>query len=600
MILEAPAKNPAMEPHTKPSRLLGPHGVAGAAGVLTFLVYAATLWFQFVYDDLGQIVDNPAIRSWRFLPQYFNSHAWAGKEVGTNYYRPLNLLWFRLNYALFGLNAPGWHLAVILLHVAGTILVFHLIKRLLADWKIAALSALIFGLHPIHVQSVAWVSGTADPLTAIFLIGGFLAYLNSGSRCKVTWLSVSLLSYAAAMFTKEPGVVLPLLILAHELILPPRNVEKGTLNSRLGSALLAILPFVAVAMIYFAARIHALHGFAPASSTMSASQIVLTWPAILWLYVRHLFLPWGYSLFYDLRPVQHLFSRAFLVPATGLVLTAAILWLLRRFLKLSPAVVRTSAIWFFIPLLPALYLRAIDPEIFGQDRYLYLSCVGFSIFLSAVIRNIPSSLPNRAKPSRLELYTGVSVLGIFACCTLVQEQFWANNVALFRRAITIAPENNQALNNLAVALADRNEFDSALEIFERAVTRNPESARLNYNYAYTLYRMGRWQKALSFFARAIELDPTNSDAFLYMGMSHFKLGYLQDAVTEIRRAVVMNPSRRGAHLAMGAVLQAEGNLAGAIEETRTELNNYPEDDAVRQRLAGLQRQAESSGKQPLT
>ncbi len=121
------------------------------------------------------------------LPHYFTSHAWAElyPHVSGNYYRPLFLLWFRLNHAMFGLDPKGWHLTTILCHVAATYMVLVLVRRLAASPWIAFSAATLFALHPVHIESVAWVSGVTDPLMAIFLIGSFLAYLRfrEGNRC---------------------------------------------------------------------------------------------------------------------------------------------------------------------------------------------------------------------------------------------------------------------------------------------------------------------------------------------------------------------------------------------------------------------------------
>lgn len=553
----------------------------------SFLAYVGTTGFQFVYDDLGQIVENPSIRSWRFLPQYFSSHVWAGLAPTSNYYRPLDLVWFRINYALFGLHPWGWHFAGILAHIGATLIVLRLVYRLFADRFLALLSALIFGLHPIHVQSVAWVSGASDPLLTIFMVGSFLAYLNFREKKSSAWLIWSLVLYAGASLLKEPGVMLPALIFAYELIQPENEAPHR--RNRLRIAISAVLPFVAVFAGYFAARIHALHSFAPSLSSISDSEMVLTWPALLLLYAKHLFLPLGYSLYYDVPLVSTLFSGAFLVPAILLVLLTFLLYAAFRWLRLSPYVTFTAAIWFLIPLLPALYLRAIDPAILGQDRYLYLSCLGFAIFCAAIISALAKKMESSADARPVQAYAAVLLAVILGNCTLVQQQYWANNIALFRRAWSIAPNNDQVLNNLAFALAQRDQFAPAAEIFQRALQRTPNSARLNYNYGFMLYRRGDYGRALSLLSHAAQIDPAMGEAFLYVGMAHLKLGDPQDAATEIRRAIALEPERKGVHVAMGAVLQVEGDVAGALAETRMEAKIYPDDQLVRERLSTLER-----------
>lgn len=554
---------------------------------VSFFVYLGALQFHFVYDDVGVILDNPSVRSWRFLSQYFTSHVWAGVFVNSNYYRPLLLVWFRLNDALFGLNPAGWHLSSAIAHAIATLLIFHLVNRLFLNRDIAALSSLIFGLHPLHVQSVAWISGITDPLLTIFLVGSFLQYLNFRDSRKPRHLAWSLVLYAAATLTKEPAIILPAIIAAHELFASSRDGVRHNLTHRLRDASLAVVPFAAATILYLAVRAHALHGFAPALSPIGAVAMLRTLPSILWLYARHLVLPWGYSLYYDFRLVPHFSDPRFLLPTLGLILLGLILGATCYLLRVPRNLIVTACTWFAVPLLPSLYLPALAPEIYGQDRYLYLSLVGFSILAAALIVQFVQMIGPRERTASLLLYAGAIVGMTLACCTLIQQQYWNSNIALYQRAVGFAPENEQAVSNLAVALAEHKPTES-LALFERCLRMDPNSAKLNYLYGYTLYRIGRYSPALLPLSRAAQIEPTMAEAFLYIGLSHLKLGYTEDAKFEIRRALALEPERRGAHLAMGSVLEAEGNLQGALEETRIEANNFPDDRLIHQRLLALE------------
>lgn len=560
---------------------------------LSALAYAGTIRFQFVYDDLLVIVDNPALRSWRFIPQFFTRNVWAGVNTTSHYYRPLHLVWLRLNYALFGPNPTGWHVTSIVVHVVATILVFKFVYRVLGELTTAGFAALIFALHPIQVQSVTWISGSTDPIVTIFLLGGFLAYLNFRSTGKKRWLLASLLAYAGAALTKETGVMLPAIIFAHECLHPSDETVDSWLN-RTKRGLRAVLPYFAVVAAYLAARIHALGPSASINSQMR-TETLWTLPSVLWLYTKHLLLPWGYSLLYDIAPVQHVVSRTFFVPTTLLILTLVATIALCRWLKLSAITISTATIWLVIPLLPALYLPAVDREVYGQDRYLYLSTAGFAMLVGAAIRAIlPQQDESRGSP-KLQIYAAVILAGTLMSCSMIQEQYWVNNAALFRRALSIAPHNPEAMNNLAVALAARDDTDGAIALFDRAIRENPVNARLNYNYGSMLYRMGHYEAAVQSFSRAMELDSNLAvDALLYTGMSHMKLGRVQDARAEIAQAISLQADKKGAHLALSAVLEAQGDKAGAIRETRMELSNYPDDQSSGQRLSSLLQEPSST------
>ena len=168
---------------------------------ITAVTYLGTLQFGFVYDDDPQILHNPFVKSWGYVPQYFVSSVWKQlfPLVPGNYYRPLFLLWIRLNYAAFGLRGMGWHLTAVLLHVLVTWLVYCVIKRLTGRVTVAWLTALIFGVHPIHHEVVAWISGTTESLFAAMFLLAFLAYLKSLESSKTVWMLVSTVFYGLAV-----------------------------------------------------------------------------------------------------------------------------------------------------------------------------------------------------------------------------------------------------------------------------------------------------------------------------------------------------------------------------------------------------------------
>ncbi len=161
--------------------VLGEPALLGGVLGVTALVYAATLGFGWVYDDHGQIVRNTAVQSWRFVPAYFQGKEWQAlfPNATLNYYRPFNFLWFRVNDALFGMRPAGWHAMGVLLHILVTCLAYFVARRVTGRPLVAALAALLFGVHPMRHEVVAWVSGTTESLWALFFFLAFLAYSNT-------------------------------------------------------------------------------------------------------------------------------------------------------------------------------------------------------------------------------------------------------------------------------------------------------------------------------------------------------------------------------------------------------------------------------------
>jgi uncharacterized membrane protein len=242
--------------------------------VSTFVLYVGTATFGFVYDDVLQVLDNASIRSWNYLGHYFTSPV-----VQTPYYRPLFTLWLRLNYALFGTHAAGWHVASVLLHVAATALVFLVARRLSERAGVALVAALIFGVHPIHVESVAWISGVCDPLYSVFFLAAFLAYLKSREQNQqnaTKWKAIALLLCGFSLFSKEPAATFPAIVCAYEYLFGP-----GDRRKRAMAALRASAAFVAVVVAYLVIRSGVTSGAQEAAPSVSMTTALLTIPRLL-------------------------------------------------------------------------------------------------------------------------------------------------------------------------------------------------------------------------------------------------------------------------------------------------------------------------------
>ena len=124
---------------------------------ITFVAYVGALGYAFVYDDIFALVQNPTVHNWHSVPRFFTEHLWGFKYAVGSYYRPIFLVWLTFNHWLFGLNPVGYHLTTILLHVGVTLFVFLLVRKLTRDQATAAIASLVFGLHPVHIEAVAWI-----------------------------------------------------------------------------------------------------------------------------------------------------------------------------------------------------------------------------------------------------------------------------------------------------------------------------------------------------------------------------------------------------------------------------------------------------------
>src|SRR5579871_3014983 len=186
--------------------------------LLTVISYSQVLSAPFVYDDPQQIINNPELRSWNSLPGFFTHHLWVQLnpgQKGSPYYRPIFKVWLLVNYQLFGLKLAPWHVSNILLHLLVVVLVYFLARSLTEDPITAAMAALIFAVHPTHIETVTWLSGITDALAAVFFVGSLLLYLRYRRAPHPAALFGSAALFVLALLGKETCVVLIPIVFIH-------------------------------------------------------------------------------------------------------------------------------------------------------------------------------------------------------------------------------------------------------------------------------------------------------------------------------------------------------------------------------------------------
>jgi tetratricopeptide (TPR) repeat protein len=545
-----------------------------ALAVVAFAVYARTLGFDFVYDDYAQIVETKQLNSWRMIPRYFTGHVWSWKTPGVPgpYYRPVFLLWLLANQMLFGADAAWWHLTSVLAHVTATLLVYAVARRLSGDLWVGAFAALLFGVHPVHVEDVAWVSSITEPLVAVFLLSAFWCYLRGGPK----WRMASLALFALGLLEKETAVMLPLLIFAYEWLL---GVRRKALN--------AALPYAAVTLIYLGIRSSVLHGFILVITPVPLRQMVYTWPSMLVFYLKHLTWPVGVNLFYNLPVVARPDFQSFGLFVLILALAGAALWLWAVRSRLAAF----AALWMILPILPVLNIRVFAHNENVHDRYLYVPSIGFCILAALSLRWLLS----KPRPvAALAACAGVAIAGAFAFQTVDQQQYWDNNLTLFERAVEVSPDNEIANQGLGTSLMLKGLMAEAIPYYRRALQLQPEMYESAYSLGRCYYELGEYGEAAPFLIEAANLKPWEAKPLLYYGLSEWKQGRRETAERALRQAIrIKGPDDyREYHLSLGLVLKDKGDLPAALREFQAETEENPEP------AKALEQIAEIKGKQP--
>jgi len=558
----------------------------------TILPFLPALTYGFVYDDDVQVLDTVALRSWQSPAAFFIKSVWIpGKSalpISYRYYRPLFFLWLRLSAAVFGLHAFWWHLASILAHVGATALVFFFLRRHFLNPWASTVGALIFGLHPAHMESVAWISGVTDPLAATAILGSLLLWFRKRESPSIRLQAGALGLYAAALLCKETAVVMPGLVFVYTLWHLRGNADAASRPAGLLKiALREALPFAGVAGVYLGVRLALLHSLPKMAGSVSRHDVLLSAPSIFLFYLRHLLWPFGLRLFYDFRVITDARDMGFWIPLAVLgILGAGLLYGLRR---PRGVVIPAAAAWVAIPILPVADIALFQRDDFVHDRYLYLPVLGLAIVCGALLEHLISGA-RQSVGKRLALPCVTLLLAGMAALTAVQSTQWQNNLALYTRAAEHSA-NTMARNNLASEYAARGRLQEAKTILVGVTQDRPDFWLADYNLGYVNYRLNQLDGAETFLRRSIALNPEDPDGHVYLGLTFFREGRSQEAAAQLREAIAQKADGEGYHFALGVVLREQGHVEEARAEFREELRYHPANGITQMALAGMDKDA---------
>jgi tetratricopeptide (TPR) repeat protein len=555
--------------------------------VLTAAVYVHTCGFEFVYDDNTQIVQGKARFHLSAIPNYFRADVWGPLTfVRTNYYRPIFLIWLMLNYQLWGLSPELWHASVIGLHLLTTLLLYFLAARVSGDRAVSGLAALLFGVHPVHAEAVAWVSGATEPLVAVLGLGSLLCYLRHNAtddaRVGKYWYGGSLGLFFLAVFAKETALVFPILIAAFDWIFFP----KSRVRTRLESAFKAACPFLAIELIYLLARVAALKSLTPAVESWPLVSVAATAPRVIVFYLHQLVWPARYVLFHPLAaPVNQLASKDFVTPALLVLGVAVGLW----------RVCRRSAAGSFglcllcLPLAPVLNLHALGLHEYAHDRYLYLPSTGFCLLAALGL-----GWPCRGRLPVLAGAGGVIAAGL-CISTILTTISWKSNLHLFSRSAEVSPDSPTALEYYGNEMRRQGRCGEAIGPLKRVLASDLENANLTMIVGGCLFELGEYRDAVGYFEQACRLRPKMPESYMNLAMVESRTGRLADAELHMRQALWLRPGPSPVfdhyHARLAEILVEEGNLQDAIREYESERAENPEEELISNRLLDLRSRA---------
>jgi len=581
--------------------------------VAAVVVYANTLANGLVYDDRFQVIENPWIRDVRNVPTILTTGVWEFEGSPSNYYRPMMHLAYLLTYSLVGLKPWGFHAVNIALHALTTVLVLTLVRQLLAGSGLrpeaatpaATLAALLFAVHPIHTEAVAWVAGVTELMFSVCFLASLLLYLRADPATRSRQALAAALFFVA-LLSKETALVLPGVLIA-------LDASSRTDPTSRVPRLRRYLPFFVTAAAYAALRLAVLPQTAPLRrhADLSSYEILINIFPLFTKYLGMLVLPIGLNAFHVLHPIRSLASPqgAFSLLATALFAASCVVAARRR----SPVLAGLALV--ALPLLPVLYIPVLGENTFAE-RYLYLPSAGLSILAAFGLTHLAESWPSRRRPiSALALLLVV----LWGGMTVARNSIWRDDFSLWTRTVSQSPDsgyvNNEAgivyaersmldeairhyeraarlspnsariWNNLGNALADKGQLDRAVEQYRRAIAINPQFAKAHNNLGNALQRVGAAADAAAHYERALELKPDAVEIRLNLGNFYDAQGRREAAMAQYQEALRLAPVSADVHLHLGIAYGERGDLGRAIAHLETAARLAPSDPVVRKNLS---------------
>ncbi|MFQ5464404.1 MAG: tetratricopeptide repeat protein [Thermodesulfobacteriota bacterium] len=541
--------------------------------IVAFAVYAGTLAGGFVYDDLEIVLNNPWIRDIRNLYLAFVLPDWAFMEEshGSNYYRPFMIVLFTLGYHLFGLKAWGFHLMNVLLHSFNAVLVYLIAGVLLqgqdgrdgedrsSSWIVPLAAALVFALHTSNSEPVAWVSsGGADLTFASFALLSFWLYTGAG---RVRY-ALSVLFFACAVTAKETAMFLPVMVFVYDRLWRARGAEgaAGGGDGALRGRWVGYLPFVAVAAGYVALRSASIGGaiFQKQVELTLYESLINVFP-IMAKYVGKVLLPVGLNALYVYEPV-----RSIAEPRALFALLLVVSIGFAAFLARRKREVLFSLLWIFVPLVPVLYIPALQTASFA-DRYLYVSTAGFG-FLTAYGLGVLLKRGGWVRAASLASFAVVLVL--YAAGSVTRSMVWKDDYTLWSDTVRRSPGSASAHYNLASTIHAMGDKRKAVVHYLDALRLDPLKANAHYNLALAYQDLGENLKAIEHYERAIDLGYRLEEAHYNAAAAYIAFGNLERAVFHYGEALRLNPGNENAHYNLAWTYERLGDPDRAAAQYR--------------------------------
>ena len=504
--------------------------------ILIVIVYSQVSYFDFVhYDDHVYITDNPAVKTGLTADSIY----WALTSLDAGFWHPLTWLSLMLDHELYGLNAGGYHITNVLFHIINTLLLFIVLMRMTGILWRSFFVAALFALHPLHVESVAWIAARKDVLSTFFMMLTLLGYSHYVQKPAVRRYIIVVIIFILGLMAKAMLVTLPfVLLLLDWWPLERFNTKKAIPDfqhplhlEKTGWLFLEKVPLLALSIGGSVATVIA-EGRAGALSPMVTYSLDVRLANALvsyLLYIRKMLCPVDLAVFYPhpgLWPVWAVApSFLFLGTISYLSISQS-----RKYPYFA-----VGWFWYLGTLMPVIGLVQVGMHAMA-DRYTYIPLIGLFIVIAWGSVDICKRLPHSVMVLRV---MAVVILTVFSIQSYIQTQYWKNAIQLFRHAIDVTKGNYIAHNNLGAALARQGNSAEAVNQYREAIRIMPQYLEAHFNLGTAFADQGKFTQAVDCYQRALNIMPNFAEAHNNLAIVLAKQGQLEDAIMHFQKALII-------------------------------------------------------------
>ena len=542
--------------------------------IITVVVYANVRTFDFVsYDDPWYITNNPNVTGGLSA----TSIRWAFTAGYLFYWHPATWLSHLIDVQMYGLNAGGHHVTNLVLHIASTLLLFGFLRRATGAEGRSAFVAVLFAIHPLHVESVAWVAERKDVLSTVFLMATLRAYVSYAEHRTTRNYLIVTMGLALGLMAKPMLVTLPVVLLLID-VWPIGSVpSSGWFSSpRVREKLpwFGLAAIVGIATFIVQSQVGAVGTLAQLPLSFRLANAAVSYVR----YVGQMLAPSGLTVFYPYPPALPPWWQ--IAGAAVLIIGVSVLAIRERARR---PYLFTGWFWYLITLMPVIGLLQSGDQLMA-DRFTYVPLIGLFIIAAWGGAEFLASEPQLREAA---VPVAVAIVLLFSVVAHRQVQYWKNSETLWRRALSVTTGNHRAHAGLAEIFAQQGKTDDAIAEYRQALRIVADQPEWRNNLGLLYARQNKIAEAIGQFAIATRVRPDFVDARNNLGAMFARAGQHKNAIEQYTEAIRLAPDSALAHGNLARALAAEGRGAEAIRECQEAIRLDPSNEEWRRLLASL-------------